>query len=74
MNNNECTCDIPNRANYYASAIVSRDVPGGTETEEVDGYFCEDHMPAIFDSESVRELFGIGVGDYIVEYDWTFLR
>jgi hypothetical protein len=29
----------PREADWYASAVIGRDVDGGTETEEMDGYF-----------------------------------
>lgn len=40
-----CGCGIPNRANVYVALVIGRDVPGGTETSEVDAYSCSAHEP-----------------------------
>ncbi len=29
----------PHLADWYAHAVIGRNVPGGTETSEIDGYF-----------------------------------
>lgn len=29
----------PHLADWYARAVIGRNIPGGTETSEVDGYF-----------------------------------
>lgn len=42
-----CACGIPNRANYYLSVIVGRDIEGGTETDSVDIYLCDEHTPNV---------------------------
>lgn len=41
-----CSCGVPNRANHYVALIIGRNLPGGTQTESVDAYFCDDHLPA----------------------------
>ena len=40
-----CTCGVPNRANFHAEIIIGRYVSGGTETESVDTYVCDKHDP-----------------------------
>lgn len=51
-----CTCGIPNRANYYLSVVVGRDIDGGTETDSVDIYLCDEHTPNVREgSQSVAE-------------------
>ena len=41
----QCGCGIPNKANHYVHLTIGRDIPGGTETSEVDAYSCDEHLP-----------------------------
>jgi hypothetical protein len=41
-----CGCNVPSQANYYVHWIIGRNVPGGTETNEIDGYYCASHVDA----------------------------
>lgn len=41
----DCACGVPSKANYYLFVIHGRDIPGGTETDYTDGYYCDAHKP-----------------------------
>jgi|GEM_PF-6782262 len=67
-----CRCGIPNRANWFVRAIIGRPVPGGTETDYVDVYVCDGHMPASeLSKNQVGSLFAFsGASEWDI-LEWT---
>ena len=40
----ECSCGIPSKANWSVTAVLTRTVPGGTETTDVHMFWCDEHV------------------------------
>lgn len=70
-----CGCGMPSVANFYVSFVLVQDVPGGTETRELDEYVCGEHIPGIEEGDFDEWLSDCGYWDWFVaEFDVTHLR
>lgn len=74
----DCTCDVPSKANYHTEVIIGRDipdVPGGTETTDVQLYRCAEHVEEWQAGDCYRRARPDEMNDWVVlESTTTHLR